>query len=124
MKVLIWFVVLLVPSVITTMLKKVGIGLGFLPTFLLYTVCFFVAKALCSRWEIYDIQRKASKAGMTPFEYVKSQTPQTIIKHLESEKGCPGELRSQINHYVESKSMKKVYADILFEGYANQGELS
>ena len=117
MKALIWFVVLLVPSVITVALQEKGIGLGAIPTVLLYSLCFFAAKTLCARWEVYDIERKASQSGVTPFEYVKSQTPKVIIDHLESEKNSPEELRAFLDNYVKAGSMKKVYADILVEGY-------
>lgn len=118
MKFLIWLFALGIPSYITFFLNKIGIHIGgFFPTLILYGISILVAMLLCEKWEKYCINKAASKLDMTPFEYVKSQTPKVIIDHLESEKSAPEELKAFLDNYVKSGSIKKVYADILIEGY-------
>ena len=117
MKGLIWFVSLLAVAVITTVLKKAGISLGFIPTFLLYGAGFFVAGVLCKKWEFHSVEKAASKAGMTPFAYVKAQIPATIVNHLETEKQHPAELEAYLKNCVKEGFVKRVYADILISGY-------
>ena len=51
MKVLIWIGCFLGLSVIVTLIRSAGILLGGIPTFLLYTGMFWVARKLCELWD-------------------------------------------------------------------------
>lgn len=117
MKIVIWGLVFLCYGLITTSLKNIGIHLGAIPIFVLATIAFIAAKLLCAKWEVYSTKKAARNSGMTSFEYVKSQIPTTILKHLESEKSHPSELKHYLDTCVKDGSMSKAFADILIDGY-------
>ena len=61
MKFLIWFGCAFVLSLITVSLKYAGILLGFIPTFILGSLMFWIASKLCKKWDIYKQDRKMKK---------------------------------------------------------------
>lgn len=114
MKVLIWFVVLCIPSVITTMLKKVGVGLGFLPTFLMYFGVYHLAKFLCAKWDVKVFKKEASKRGMTPEDYASSIFPPSLLNRLEASKDNRSALKNILKQSVSGEAITKSDANVLF----------
>lgn len=113
MKFLIWFLAATVP----VYLNMIGITLGGIPTAILYGILIWLATLLCQKWDLHCINKAASKLGMSSFEYVKTQIPATLLKHIESEKGNPSELKHYLTICVKDRSISKVFADILIDGY-------
>lgn len=57
MKFLIWFGCALVLSLITVSLKYAGVLLGFIPTFILGSLMFWVASVLCKKWDKHKTEK-------------------------------------------------------------------
>jgi hypothetical protein len=130
MKVLIWILVLCIPSVITTALKNVGIGLGFLPTVLMYAGAYWLAKFLCEKWqEKRDLHRrgidvdvidgKATIDGKSRREYLIEHTPKFIIDFCE-ERHTVECLESLLKPYVKSGVITKKMASALAEEFGDK----
>ena len=110
MKVLIWFVVLFVYGVIASQFR-----LGALPTVLLYTGTFFLAKFLCAKWDVKVFEKEASKRGMEPEEYASSIFPHSLLERLEASKDNRSMLKKILKQSIEDKKITKSDANVLFD---------
>lgn len=90
MKVLIWSLACACYGFVTTYLKKIGIGLGFIPTVILVGGLFSLARLLCKRWDlrrrrmdIAAVDGKAYAEGKSRREYLIEHAPGFIIDICE-----------------------------------------
>lgn len=67
MKVLIWFLCLLVASIIQTIIGFAGYQLGAIPVMILYGITYAVARKLCEVWE-YNHPRKKHRDEQQTYE--------------------------------------------------------
>lgn len=128
MKVLIWFGCFFVMALVQTVLKGGGIGLGFVPTFLLYFITFFIAKKLCNVYDEHGSAKKEPKgatkkvkaiaeSGMSTEEYIKANVPQSYLEVCERYRGKRIALESYLFPLVKNKSISKETYIILLDKY-------
>lgn len=113
MKFLIWFAVLLVPSIITTMLNKGDIFLGGIPSFLLYLGAYYLAKFLCAKWDVKAFQKRANKRGMTLRVYASSIFPPSLLDLCETNKYNRVELKRMLKQCVKAETITNSDANVL-----------
>lgn len=115
MKALIWILSLFVFTVLNTIL---GAATGFRAgSVLLYLIWFYSAQAMCNAWDKSRISKNAEKAGMRPFEYIKTQIPETVLERCEENRGDYDSLKRIVTAYTKEKLISRAYADILLEEY-------
>ena len=113
MKFLIWVFVLLIPSILTTMLKKAGIFLGAIPTILLYGGAYLLAKFLCAKWDVKSFVKEAQKHGMTPGAYASSIFPPSLLDLCEENKNDKVAFRNILTQSVNAETITKAEANVL-----------
>ena len=112
MKVLIWFIAILLNSVITTALNMgAGITLGAIPTLLLWLVTIYPAYKLCQKWDVYKLKNEALKHNCSPIDRLLPHTDPAIIKKLEENRGNQKAIENIL------KSVKKQYRPFYFEHF-------
>lgn len=62
MKFLIWLSCYAVCNFLITLLSRLGVTLGGIPTLALYLGTFFLAKYLCRKWQEHQKEKAAEKA--------------------------------------------------------------
>ena len=116
-KVLIWIGCYFSLSFLITILKtNFGIWLGFIPTFILYSVTGWLANTLCKKADIKKVEKEAFAKGMSIRQYVASITPPELIKFCEEHKG-EKVVGKTIKHYVDENLISKRIALVLSEMY-------
>lgn len=83
MKVLIWIGCFFSVAVIQMIVSDFGIILGGIPTALLFGAAWFVAKKLCDKWDMHNIEKKAAEANMTVSEYAKQGLSEDFLAKVE-----------------------------------------
>ena len=69
MKVLIWFIALLLNSIITTAINMgAGITLGAIPTILLWIITIYPAYKLCQKWDIHVLIKESEEKNCKPID--------------------------------------------------------
>lgn len=97
MKVLIWIGCALSLGVITTTLNiKMGIYLGLIPTIVLYSTMFWLARTLCDKWDIKTVEKEAFSKGMSIRQYITSVVPPSLIIFCEAHKGEPSVIKKNV----------------------------
>jgi len=112
MKVLIWFLWLMVFAIIQGL-----VNLGFFPTVLLLWLFSYLASACCRDWEKQKILKDAEKAALTPFEYLKDKFPNDILAECEKRRGNKAELEKYLEEQRKDLNIKKVYQEFLLEEF-------
>ena len=116
MKFLIWFLCCLGFAVIQMILRDSGILLGGIPTVLLISLTFGIAKKLCGKWNLHVISRKAKAKGMTTFEYIQKKTDKNVIQKCEQLK-CTKELKPYLEQQMEWGTITADQAKLLRQFY-------
>lgn len=102
MKFFIWFLCLLVNSIITTFFKEDGITLGAIPTAILWGATMWLAGTLCKKWDEHKENKEAAnKAQLKPspqYTPVKTTTLQSApIKSTVSQPVLQNPIDDQID---------------------------
>lgn len=90
-------------------------------TFVIATWGFaiFLAVRLCKRWDKRSITKRASKAGLTDFQYARSTADPEIIAYCESHLHLsPDEITEYIQHQADLGKLKSNSAKVLIRVYS------
>ena len=85
MKFLIWFLCIFSNALITTLIKESGVILGAIPTVILYGATFWLARALCKKWDEHK-ENKAIEQNV-PAQVVQS-TPADTTEQVRFCRKC------------------------------------
>ena len=112
MKVLIWFLALLLNSVITTALNMgAGITLGAIPTMLLWMITIYPAYKLCQKWDVHIVVKKAKEKNCKPIDILLAKNSQEEKAALESCRGNEKKLTQQIKNIGIKKQYRSFYVE-------------
>ena len=115
MKILIWVVNFFIISIINLF---VGYLIGFnAGSVAVYFGWYYSSKFLCKCWDKYKVARSAKKQGVSSFDIIKHELPQTMILGCEQRRAKESELRTYLKPYVKDKAISKAYFDIVLEHY-------
>lgn len=85
MKVLIWVLCFFANALITTVLKEeLGIGLGAIPTILLFGGTIWLARTLCKKWDKHKKSKKATEVAENKENSINAETIDLNEKTLNS----------------------------------------
>lgn len=122
MKVFIWISSCLVFSVLNVILGEItGFRIG---SVLFYIIWFYSARAMCKAWDKHRITKKAEKANISPFEYIKGEIPKEILVNCEENRGSYDRLKEELKDYAKEKQITRAYADILLDEYMNSPKIA
>ena len=117
MKVLIWFSSFLIFTFLNVLLGyATGVRAG---SVLFYCVWFYSARAMCKAWDKHRIAKKAEKAGVCSFEYIKGEVPEIVLANCEENRGNYDRLKENLRRYAKEDQITRAYADILLDEYKN-----
>lgn len=117
MKVLIWTLSFVVFTVLNVIL---GYASGFrIGSILFYFIWFYSARGMCKAWDKHRIAKKAEKAGISSFEYIKAEIPEMVLANCEENRGSYDSLKENLKGYAKEDQITRAYADILLDEYKN-----
>ena len=139
MKVLTWFISLLIAAIVDTTIKDLGIAyylavliypddidmmallagaFSGLFTVITYGMAYYFAKKANANREIRRFQRDVVKSGLSAFEYARSITPMKVITYCDSHLDSPvSEITAKLEQLPDNKVISRPCADALIEGY-------
>lgn len=120
MKALIWFVCFFTVSLIATALKRSGVLLGFIPTFLLYAAAALIARLLCLKIDADKIKNKAKKANMSEVDVVRKEIPSSLLTLCEEHRGNEAALKNLLDECVKNEMINKAQEMLLLEEYKKE----
>ena len=120
MKVLIWFVCLLVPSVIQTLAAKSGNGLGAIPVLIIYGIAFGIAKLLCDKWTDYQCYRADKALQVARARYIASNISPDIVAKCEEYKDNKVALRAYLQSIESGGVITQEQSDHLYRHFTEQ----
>ena len=142
MKFLIYFVALLIATILSTIIKELDIAyylaVSLVPNDVSQTVLlaglfsgiltatpygfaiYFAKKINKNRDEVKEFKKAVADSGMSEFEYAKSITPKKIISYCDSHLNDPiYERITQLDALPGKKVISRPCADALMEGYTD-----
>lgn len=113
MKILIWFVAILLNSVITTALNMTIGAIGAIPTVILWAITIYPAYKLCQRWDVHKLVHKAEAKGCKPIEILLKSNSNKEKAALEKCRGNADKLTT----LLERMNVKKQYKPFYWEHF-------
>lgn len=120
MKILIWIGCFLGFTIIRMIAEDCGIILGGLPTALLFGATWYIANKSCEKWDMHQVEKKATEAGMTVSEYAKHGLSEEFLAKLEEMcNTLPYEqVKSQLKDCVKKGKITKEQYIVLLKEYS------
>ena len=117
MKVLIWFVCLMVPAFIQTYEAKSGNYMGGIPVLIMYSIFLGLAKYLCDKWTDYSCYRADKELQAARAEYIAANISSDIVSKCEAYKGNKVALKTYLETIVSEEKITQKQSDDLYRHF-------
>ncbi len=119
MKILIWIICFFVMGAVSAVLQNVGIYLGAIPTVLLFIGVSFVARHLCTMWDVKCFEKEAKKKGMTMGEYANVRFNRGFLQLCRDNLYDRSAMKKMLKNSVKEDVITKSEANVLLYIFNN-----
>ena len=115
MKIVIWIVTLFVLQMVNILIGAVlGVQLGQVIIMILW---FWLAKKLCYKWSLRQLNNQAESLGMGVTEFVFKKMPTDVLHQCEEYRGKEELLKRYLKDLVKSRKIESYEKDFLMKQY-------
>lgn len=103
----------IVSAMVTALDLFLGIGLGFIPTFIIWALCFWYSDKLCYYYDVNKFIKEAKKNNITASEYLYKRYNRALIDTCKSKGNNKRELTKFLQESEKSEVISKSDVSVL-----------